>query len=209
MKIFEEKCVSAAADVGNALAMQQSFKELKCKPVLVVKNYCRSEFPPPGSFKLNVDGALSSNGLIAGVGVILRDSKGEVMMSAAKKEQGGLNAVEIEGLAILHGLQFSNHLGIHNLVIESDSLLVVNEFARQGSSKAAIGNTIKQAKELMRRFSSCVVQYANRSFNAAAHSLAKFGLCVKNISLWWGSFPDVISNILWIDSLVEVLVLDE
>ncbi|XP_042972974.1 uncharacterized protein LOC122304774 [Carya illinoinensis] len=137
---------------------------------------------------------------MAGIGAIFRDSKGEVIMSAAKKEVSVMTAVEVEALAILRGLQFCILLGIQNLVIESDSLLVVKEFNMQGSSQATFGNVVRDAKELMTRFGTCQVQHVIRSCNSTTHSLAKFGLSVQNISLWWGAYPDVISNILWSDS---------
>ncbi|XP_042942822.1 uncharacterized protein LOC122277005 [Carya illinoinensis] len=156
--------------------------------------------PPSRVFKLNVDGAFSSNGSMAGIGAIVRDSKGEVIMSAAKKELSVMIVVEVEALAILRGLQFCIHLGIHNLVIESDSLLVVKEFNKKGSLKDTFDNVIREAKELMTQFGTCEVQHVNRSCNEVAHSLVKFGLSVQNISLWWGAYPDVISNILWSDS---------
>lgn len=92
-------------------------------------------------------------------------------MSTARKEQATLNAMEIELLPILRGLQLSIHLGIQHLVIGSDSLLVTTEFAKLGFSKAAIGNITKEAKELITLFNSCAIQYANRSYNAAAHAL--------------------------------------
>ncbi|XP_042988698.1 uncharacterized protein LOC122316231 [Carya illinoinensis] len=182
------------------LPSKKSYKELKSKPVSVIRQQCRWESPPSGVFKLNVDGAFSSNGSVAGTGAIVRDSKGEVIMSATKKEVSIMIVVEVEALAILRGLQFCIHLGIHNLIIESDSLLVVREFNMQGSSKATFGNVIREAKELMTRFGICEVQHVSRSYNKAAHSLAKFGLSVQNINLWWGAYPSVISNILWSDS---------
>ncbi|XP_042974660.1 uncharacterized protein LOC122306292 [Carya illinoinensis] len=200
MKMFEEKVVNIEAIVGNALVMQKSYKELKSKPVSAIRQQCRWESPPSGVFKLNVDGAFSSNGSVSGIGVIVRNSKGEVIMSAAKKELSVMTAVEVEALAIIRGLQLCIDLEIQNLVIESDSLLVVKEFNKQGSSKATFGNVIREAKELVTRFGTCEVQHVNRSCNEAAHSLAKFGLSVQNISLWWGAYLDVISNILWSDS---------
>ena len=89
---------------------------------------------------------------------------------------------------------------VNNLVIESDSQLVVIEFNQQGPSKATFGNVIREAKDLMSRFSICDVQHTYRNCNVAAHLLAKYGLSVQNVSLWWGAYPGVISNVLWSDS---------
>ncbi|KAG2711399.1 hypothetical protein I3760_04G074800 [Carya illinoinensis] len=118
-----------------------------------------------------------------------------------------MTAVEVEALAILRGLQFCIHLGIQNLVIESDSLLVVNEFNRQGSSQATFGNVVSEAKELMTCFSTYQVQHVIRSCNSAAHSLAKFGLSVR-ILAYGGEvilIPKLIGNGCYVADWFEIV----
>lgn len=43
--------------------------------------------PENGFFKLNIDGAPFSDFQVAGIGVILRDSYGEVVFAVSMKEQ--------------------------------------------------------------------------------------------------------------------------
>lgn len=63
-----------------------------------------------------------------GVGIILRNDQGEVIMTASKREIEVNDHIEIEFLAILRGLQLSVHLGIKYLIVESDSLTLMKEF---------------------------------------------------------------------------------
>ncbi|KAF5454504.1 hypothetical protein F2P56_024162 [Juglans regia] len=201
-KIFEGKEVHVEDLLGRALAMQKGFRELRNKPLSVIRKHDRWKAPPPGTFKLNVDGAFSQDGSVTGIGAVLRDSKGEVLMAAAIRERASLNVYELEGLAILRGLQLCLHLGIYHLSIESDSLLVVNEFDRNGQSMATMGNVISEVRKLMFCFQTCELTHVNRSCNIVTHTLAKLGLSVSEISLWWGSYPGVITNFLWYDSSV-------
>ncbi|XP_042972972.1 uncharacterized protein LOC122304773 [Carya illinoinensis] len=183
--------------IAHALAVQHVYKATRGQPLKAVRHHCRWEFPLPGVFKLNVDGATFLNQHSAGIGAILRDSKGEVLMAASKKEHEVRDATSIEMLAIFRGLQLTAHLGIQHLIIESDALTLVQELQKPKPSMALVGNVIRDTKELMSLFHMCEVRYTMRSCNEAAHKLARHAWHVSNINLWWGSFPDVIAPVLW------------
>ncbi|XP_042952128.1 uncharacterized protein LOC122289214 [Carya illinoinensis] len=127
----------------------------------MVRQYCRWEPSQPGTFKLNVDGAIFQNQQSAGIGAILRDSKGEVLMAVSKRESAVGDATSIEMLAILKGLQLTLHLGIQHLIIESDALTLVKEMHKTEPSMTLVGNVIRDTKELMSCFRVCDVRYTN------------------------------------------------
>lgn len=54
---------------------------------------------------------------------MLRDKKREVLMAVSKVEHEISELESVELLAMFRGLQFSLHLGIKKVVLESDSLL--------------------------------------------------------------------------------------
>ncbi|XP_042939410.1 uncharacterized protein LOC122274438 [Carya illinoinensis] len=61
--------------------------------------------PPSGMLKLNVDGALFSDQFRSGIGVVLRDDRGQVLFAASKPEEALADPMEIELIAMLRGLQ--------------------------------------------------------------------------------------------------------
>lgn len=63
----------------------------------------------------------------AGVGVILRDHKGEVLVAYSKVETEMTSPEFIEVIAMLKGLKFCAQQGVPKLILESDCLLLVNE----------------------------------------------------------------------------------
>ncbi|XP_041009359.1 uncharacterized protein LOC121253410 [Juglans microcarpa x Juglans regia] len=191
---FEEKCIHIDQTIAHALAVQHVYKATHGQPLKNVRHHCRWGFPPLGVFKLNVDGAIFQNQHSAGIGVVLRDCKGEVLMAASKKEPAIRDATSIERLAIFRGLQLTAHLGIKHLIIESDALTLVQELQKPEPSMTLVGNVIKDTKELMNCFQVCEVRFAMRTYNEVEH---KFAWHVSDISLWWGSFPDVIAPALW------------
>ncbi|KAG7960287.1 hypothetical protein I3843_10G116000 [Carya illinoinensis] len=88
--------------------------------------------PPCGAFKLNVDGAIFDSLNISGVGAILQDDMGSLVMALSRKELSIHVVEDIEALAALRGLQLISHMGISHLILEEDSLAMVEAFALWG-----------------------------------------------------------------------------
>lgn len=54
----------------------------------------------------SMDGAIFHEGNSAGVGIIVRDHEGKVLLSVSMEEHAVMDPMEIELIAILRGLQF-------------------------------------------------------------------------------------------------------
>ncbi|XXG86241.1 hypothetical protein AAC387_Pa11g1173 [Persea americana] len=78
--------------------------------------------PPTGVVKLNVDGVIFENVQKAGVGAVLRDEKGNVIMALSKIETWVAKADDIEAVAALRGLQMV-------LTIERESNALAHKLA--------------------------------------------------------------------------------
>ena len=115
-------------------------KTLVCKAM--VADGVRSWIPPPEYvFKINVDGAVFANQKAVGVGVIIRDEKGRLEAAMSKKIPVPLDAVEAEAVVYEQGLMFARDIGIHNFIIEGDSLIIHHalcELSNPPSSMAAV-----------------------------------------------------------------------
>ncbi|KAF5454765.1 hypothetical protein F2P56_024405 [Juglans regia] len=166
------------------------------------RNAYRWVAPEHGFLKLNVDVAVFANQISSGVGLLLRNSKAEIIFSTSKKENDVNDPIEIEMLAILRGLRFCFPLGISHLVIESDSLLMVNEVQSDSISRSLQGNMVQQIKQLMLRFPCCSIQHNSRLGNGAAHGLAKLAWNIDDLITWGGSCPDCIEQVVWSDSML-------
>lgn len=59
---------------------------------------------------------------------ILRNEQGEFIMEASKMENEVANPTTIEALALLRGLQFCVTWGMPMVILESDCLMLVNEY---------------------------------------------------------------------------------
>ena len=86
--------------------------------------------PPPGQYKVNSDGAVFASQRKVGLGVMIRDSNGNVIVALSSPMVGPLGALETEAKAMEVGLHFAFDIGIRDVVVECDALAVFNEIGR-------------------------------------------------------------------------------
>ncbi|XP_035541668.1 uncharacterized protein LOC118344672 [Juglans regia] len=156
---WQDRRLGVFCDVGmKLLARQESIRQHKTE----VKHTMGWSKPPQGVLKLNVDGAIFANPHVAGVGVILRDSEGTVLLAASMKESEVGDPAKIDMVAMLRGLRLCIPMGIEKLILESDSLLMVNQMNGDTKPWSLFRNIIKETRQCSTRFRSCIVQHVGR-----------------------------------------------
>ena len=89
--------------------------------------------------KIIFDGAIFAEEKSSGLGVIIHDRKGLVIVSMATRVPQQLRPVEIEALAASKALEFASELGIANVVLEGDSQVVMSALKSKNTSLAPFG----------------------------------------------------------------------
>ena len=75
--------------------------------------------------KINVDGALSKPNCSTGIGVVIRDDAGSIVAALGKHFHVPLGQLEVKAKAFEASLQLAWDLGLQNVVLEGDSLVIV------------------------------------------------------------------------------------
>ncbi|XP_042942934.1 uncharacterized protein LOC122277122 [Carya illinoinensis] len=148
--------------IDKALSITVEYKEVRDVRHLRKTKYSCWQPPSLGVLKLHVDGAIFEDQDRASVGMLLRNDRGVVLFSTSKKENGVNDPMGVKLLAILRGLQLCIPMGILDLVIESDSLMLVGELNNISESRSAWGHLVHEVKELMKRIPRCLVQHKGR-----------------------------------------------
>ncbi|CAI9753117.1 unnamed protein product [Fraxinus pennsylvanica] len=98
----------------------------------------------------------------AGIGAVLRDSSGKVILAMSKTEICVEESEVIELLAILRGLQLCVNMGIPYLMVESDSKLVIEALHTDNMIHSSLGGLYREAKLLATRFVHCKFSHIYR-----------------------------------------------
>lgn len=77
-------------------------------------------------YKINVDGAIFLAQKSTRVGVLIRDFERQVIAALSKKINAPLGVLEVEAKGFEVGLEFARDIGVHDVILEGDSLVLSN-----------------------------------------------------------------------------------
>ena len=142
-----------------------------------------------GFVKINVDGALFHDTKRSGIGVIMRDCEGEVVMARCVHLVGLYTPEETEALAIKIGCKCAQEEGIDKFILESDAQVIVNYLNKSGELLSSVGVIIIGIKDLLRGFTDGRVQHVPRMGNQAAQTLAQHAKGYHDNCSWRNETP--------------------
>ena len=178
--------------------------EFKKASKACAQSWSRSEgkwlAPPPDIFKINVDGATSDGEKNSSVGVVIRDSAGNIVAACCKYLQGKYLVEEVEALAMECGLLLAKEQKLSQIILESDALVAVNSVSATGNG-GCLGHIYQGIHSLLASFNSWKIKHVKREYNKTAHELAQFGRQKELSQVWRGVGPPWLFQIVQEDSL--------
>ncbi|GAU21787.1 hypothetical protein TSUD_329120, partial [Trifolium subterraneum] len=120
-------------------------------------------------------------------GLVLRNSDGETIFSACKREEISVDPLMAEALGVRWALQLVVDQGINSVSIHSDAANVVNCINRK-SSFAAINLIAEDCRNLMTCLANVCDLFVSRTQNSDAHNLASLARIMGNRT-WQGVAP--------------------
>ena len=150
--------------------------------------------PQPGSYKVNVDGAVFTKRKQVGIGVVIRDSAGEVVAALSQKLARPLGELEIEAKAMEVAVQFALDVGVRDVTFEGDSLSICNALRGRSELSSSVQNIIFGLSHLVRNFRSYGFSHIKRQGNIPAHLLAQHASGVESYVAWVEECPSLIEH---------------
>ena len=145
--------------------------------------------PPISCFKCNVDAAVFVELKSVGIGVIVRDWHGHFVAAMCKKLHAPLGPLEVESKAVEIGMQFARQLGLLDIIMEGDSLLVSRALNQSSSPPALIDAVIMGISLASLEFQTVYFSHVKCNANSPAHLLAKYAKGIVNQCMWMENFP--------------------
>ena len=160
-----------------------------------------TSWQPPGplQYKVNVDGALFEADNTASLGVVIRNEHGQVMASLFKHILLPPTVLEVEALAVRRGLELAVEMGFRNIVLESDSQILITALREGSYSLSSFDHIVQDIKFIASYLSSINYTHVRRQCNALAHSLPRRAKLVSQCQIWMENVPPDSSSVLQAD----------
>ncbi|XP_042983225.1 uncharacterized protein LOC122312634 [Carya illinoinensis] len=175
----------------NQWLFEQSFHS----PFQVV-NILEWTAPPSSFYKANWDVAVDKGKSRIGVGVIVRDSSGMVMASMCSSMLLDPDPLLGEAVAALKASTLCSNIGLDQVMLEGDSLAVVQAVQSREECWSPTGLVIRDIKLVLSRICTWSIHHISRRLNVVAHVLAKFALTCSGEHTFMEDYPPCIRNLL-------------
>ena len=150
-----------------------------------------------GHFKINWDVAIDIQSNCMGFGVIIRDHNSVVCAAKSVKIYRAFEPVIGEAMAAMVEVKFSKEREIQDVILEGDSMQVVQALQDRNPSWRTYGHIIDDTRVFLGTCRSWTVHHVKRDANRAAHGLAKGGLGLATEHQWIDELPECISAIVY------------
>ena len=157
------------------------------------------EPPPTSLLKINFDGAVFRETEEAGLGVVVRDSHGQVLASLAEKIKLPPCSDEIEALAAVRVITLAMDLNLPSFIVEGDSEVVISALRSEEDSFSSFGHLISSIKHYLVSCNCVSFFHICRSGNSVAHFLAKHTKSIDGVFMWMEDVPPQVADVLLTD----------
>ena len=156
----------------------------KMVPRLVVRsNDSRWKLPASGLYKINFDGALFEEQACTGLGVVIRDSAGLIIGALSQKIRYPGFVDMVEALAASWAVVFAKELCLQSMVVEGDSLRVIQSLIDARPSRTMFSHVIADIHSLASNV-DCSFCHVKRGKNILAHALAHRAVASADCDVW-------------------------
>jgi ribonuclease HI len=158
--------------------------------------------PAAGVYKLNVDAAFDINSSRGASGAIIRDTGGNFVAGCCDFTDHAIDAMDMEAVALLAGLKLAGQFGAQSLLVESDSMEVVNVVHSPSDFRETSAVVIDDCRHLLTMLGMATLKYCPREANGAAHALARHGSSDSIMRFWFDEPPVFLIPILVEDRVI-------
>ena len=137
----------------------------------------------------------------SGIGVIIRNDRGQVMAALSSKSHAVVDNEEAEVLACRKALEFAMDAGFLELIVEGNNINVMNSIRSARVDLSCLGNLYDDIQCMAGCLRHVEFHSIRRSANGVAHSLARYARHLSKDTVWLEDSPSPALEALYLDSL--------
>ena len=151
--------------------------------------------PPDAYYKGNFNAALFDGSDYAGIGVVFRDSSGNVITTLSQWI-GYTPSVElVEAMVTRRTVVLAKEFSLFDVIIEGDCLRVAWALENFGSCKNLFGQVVEETKLLGCTLWHCHFQHVRWEGNRLAHGLTKRTVLSADTDIWVKELPGDLEDV--------------
>ncbi|KAK9999099.1 hypothetical protein SO802_018702 [Lithocarpus litseifolius] len=156
---------------------------------------------PPDAyiFKANFDVAVFKSEKLAGLGVVIRDWRGEAISALTMSVLLAQTVVELEALACRRAVQFAKEIGLTQVIFEGDSSIVIQAVQAGSSDILPYGHVIDDILALTLDLQFSSFTHVPCICNVVADALAKKAKTSRGTQVWLEELPEDIASLAGFD----------
>ena len=140
--------------------------------------------PQDQTYKVNVDEAVFTKLKAMGIGVVIQDKEGKFKVALSKKIKLPLGPIEAKAMAVEVGVQFTKDVGIRDVIVEGDSLIIQRALNELAPPPPLVDAVIVGIKVSCADFHHIAFTHMCRQGNNLTHLLAKYAKGIDDSSIW-------------------------
>ena len=186
--------------VPRAGALLQEFLATQDRPTEVPTVVVSHQWQPPEFpyYKANFDATVFKESSSAGIGVIIRDNRGEAIGALSMPTPLSNSFAVLEALACRRALFFAKEIGLRQVVFEGDSAMVIQVVTHGNAELAEYGHIVEDIRILAADFDFIQFSHVKRNCNAVVDTLAKKAKDSLNLTVWLKEVPeDIVHTLLY------------
>ncbi|XP_042939495.1 uncharacterized protein LOC122274525 [Carya illinoinensis] len=156
---------------------------------------CKWKAPIGECIKVNWDASINKKDERVGIGVVVRDGRGEVMVSLCYSNEGCCSPVVAELRALWRAMKLCAELNFENVIFEGDALVVVNAVNSEKESWEWYGQMVEDMKGVLKIRQRWKVQHVFRECNQVAHLLVKVSFTFNEEQIWMECCPPEVQSV--------------
>ena len=155
--------------------------------------------PLEGFYKANFDAAYFGNSSIVSIGVVVHDSEGEIIVALIQKIREPHSVDAAKALACRRAVGFAKKLSLFSVILEGDSMQVVQATSNKRENLTLFGHVIKEIHDSCSSFTRISFQHVRREGNKLAHALTRRAILSVDTVVWVEELPTDLEDVFQMD----------
>ena len=157
--------------------------------------YVKWSPPAEGGYKANFDAAFFENSEMVGLGVVVRDSSGNIMGALSQKIPRPQSVEHAEALAVRRAVILVKELMLFQVCFEGDCQRVIQAINAPGACRTLFGHIIEEIRCFSSSLVGCSFIHVRREGNKLAHALSKRAVLSVDTDVWVEELPNDLDDV--------------